>query len=69
MRMNNIKLFDKKRIAIIVFSLIGGVAYFLGYRYYQSGAISTIDIISAIMTLMVSSVIAFVIIRHANKDE
>ncbi len=68
-KMGNIKLYDKKRIVIIIASLIGGVFYFLGYKYHREGIITSIDIICAGIALIIGIIIVVIIVRHANKVE
>ena len=68
-KMSSTKFYNKKRITIIIISIVAGVLYFLGYRYYSTGMIAITDITGAVIGLIMGFVIIFVIIRYANKDE
>ncbi|HUX61885.1 MAG TPA: hypothetical protein VMV32_11285 [Ignavibacteriaceae bacterium] len=61
------KLYDKKRIAFIIFSIIVGIAFAAYSIYDQLGTIGQTDIIALTLTAITAIVISVIIIKKGNK--
>ncbi len=61
------KLYDKKRIAIIIFSIIGGLAFATYLLYDQRGTIGQTEIIALTLTAIIAIVISVIMIKKGNK--
>jgi hypothetical protein len=61
------KVYANKRIAIIIFSIIGGLAFATFLLYDQSGKIGLTEIIALTLTAIIAIVISVIIIKKANK--
>jgi hypothetical protein len=56
-----------KRIAVIIFSIIGGLAFTAFALYNQSGKIGQTEVISLALTAIIAVVISIIIIKKSNK--
>jgi len=61
------KLYDNKRIALIIFSIIGGLAFDTFLLYDQSGTIGQTEIIALTLTDIIAIVISVIMIKKGNK--
>ena len=59
--------YDNKRIALIIFSIIAGLAFATFLLYYQRETIGQTEIIALFMTAIIAITISVIIIRKANK--
>jgi hypothetical protein len=61
------KLYDNKRIALIIFSIIGGLAFAAYLLYDQRGTIGKTEIIALTLTAIIAIVISVIMIKKGNK--
>jgi len=61
------KLYYKKRIAFIIFSVIIGLAFATYILYEQRGTIGQTEIIALILTAIIAIVISVIMIKKGNK--
>ncbi|MBK8735825.1 MAG: hypothetical protein KBF69_02775 [Saprospiraceae bacterium] len=61
------KLYDNKRITLIIFSIIGGLAFAAFLLYDQSGKIGQTEIIALTLTAVIAVVISVIMIKKGNK--
>ncbi len=61
------KLYDNKRITLIIFSIIGGLAFSAFLLYDQSGKIGQTEIIALTLTVVIAVVISVIMIKKGNK--
>ena len=66
--MANFKLFDRKRIVILLASVVVGALYYLGYKYYSTGVITSINIMGAVIALFMGVIIILLVVRYANRE-
>ena len=63
------KLYDNKRIAIIIISCLIGIAIPLILVLKEKGYISFLEIISTIISIIIIGITVSLVIRHANKED
>lgn len=63
------KLYGPKQIAIIACSMVAGTALFIFRRLHENGRLTSVDAFAAVMTVIVGTTIAVVIVRKGNKKE
>jgi hypothetical protein len=56
-----------KKIIVIVFSIIGGLAFTAFALYNQSGKIGKTEVISLVLTAIIAVVISIIIIKKIDK--
>jgi len=61
------KLYDNKRITLIIFSIIGGIAFAAFLLYDQRGTIGQTEIVALSLTAIIAIVISVIIIKKGNK--
>ena len=61
------KLYDKKRIRLIIFSIIGGIACAAFVLYDQRGTIGKTEVIALLLTAVIATTISVIIIKIGNK--
>jgi hypothetical protein len=61
------KLYDNKRITLIIFSIISGLAFAAYLLYDQSGTIGRTEIIALTLTAIIAITISVIIIKKGNK--
>lgn len=61
------KLYDKKRIALIIFSIFGGLAIATYLLYEKRGTIGQTEIIALTFTVIIAIVISVIMIKKGNK--
>jgi hypothetical protein len=61
------KLYDNKKIILIIISIIVGLLLFAYITFEQKGSFGKTDIISMIITAFVGIIISFIIIKKGNK--
>ena len=66
--MADTKLYDRKRIFILLASVVIGALYYLGYKYYSTGVITSIDIFGSVGALFMGVIIILLIVRYANRE-
>ena len=61
------KLYDKKKIRLIIFSIIGGMIFSTFLLYEQRGKIGKVELFALGFTLLIAISISSIIIRKGNK--
>ncbi len=63
----NMKLYDNKRIAFIIFSIIGGLVFGTYLLYDQRRTIEQTEIITLTLTAIIAIIISVIMIKRGNK--
>ena len=69
MRSPSPKLYDRKRIILILVSIAVGVVFGLFRLKHETGRIGAVEVGASLAALVVALVIAYVVVRWANRPE
>ncbi|MGB8353076.1 MAG: hypothetical protein WCD79_04245 [Chthoniobacteraceae bacterium] len=64
-----IKLYSRKKFALMFCAILAGAAYYVIREYYVTGSLSKITIGAAIAAVVMGTTIISVVVWYANKPE